>query len=216
MGVLPVAFGPKWRCRLSKRAAGEVSESHERVLDAAEKLFMERGYDRVSMRDIATLLGVRQAALYYHAPDGKSQLFMMVVERNMVRQRAGLEQALAAAPPDLHGQLVAISTWLVDNMPVDMIGMLRSDAAQVGDNGAQIFALVSRSIMAPIMGVVVAAQARGEVREMEPTALAGMLIAVMNWTALLTHHFPIGRSSAEMIESQISILLDGATPRSDA
>jgi AcrR family transcriptional regulator len=198
---------------LSKRNSGQVSESRERVLDAAEKLFMEHGYDRVSMRDIAALLGVRQAALYYHAPEGKSQLFMMVVERNMERQREGLEAVIAAAPPDLHKQLTAISLWLVDNMPIDMIGMLRSDAAQAGTNGAQLFAHVSRSIMAPILRVVMAAQERGEVRDMEPTSLAGMLIANMNWTALLAHHYPVGRTKEQMIESQISVLLYGATPR---
>lgn len=198
---------------MSKRNTGEVSESRERVLDAAEKLFMEHGYDRVSMRDIAALLGVRQAALYYHAPEGKSQLFMMVVERNMERQRKGLESVIEAAPHELHAQLTAISLWLVDHMPIDMIGMLRSDAAQTGDNGAQLFAHVSRSIMAPILRVVMEAQERGEVRDMEPTALAGMLIANMNWTALLTHYFPIGRPKEQMIESQISVLLYGAAPR---
>jgi AcrR family transcriptional regulator len=196
---------------LSKRA-GEFSESRERVLDAAEKLFMERGYDRVSMRDIAMLLGVQQAALYYHAPDGKSQLFMMVVERNMLRQREGLEQAIAAAPANIRSQMTAIAGWLVEHMPVDMIGMLRSDAAAVGLNGQELFGHVARGIMGPITGVVVAAQQRGEIRPMDPQALAGMLIATMNWTAFLSRHFPVTESADHMIERAISILLDGARP----
>lgn len=195
---------------MSKRP-GDYSESRERVLDAAEKLFMEYGYDRVSMRDIAAALGVRQAALYYHAPDGKSQLFMMVVERNMLRQREGLQDAIAAAPADIRSQMTAVSRWLVDNMPVDMIGMLRSDAAQMGANGEQLFALVARNVMAPITGVIVAAQARGEIRVADVNAYAGLLIASMNWTAFLSRYFPVAQTADEMIDDAISILLHGAS-----
>ena len=204
-----------WRHGLSKNV-GEVSESHERVLDAAEKLFMERGFDRVSMRDIAALLGVRQAALYYHAPDGKTQLFMMVVERNMARQRRGLDAAIAKASPDLYGQLSAIALWLVENMPVDMIGMLRSDAASVGDNAAQLFAQVSQNMMEPIRLVIGAALARGELRDVDAYGLAGILIASMNWTAFLDQSFPVGRSREQMVETALSILLHGALARPQA
>lgn len=195
---------------MSKRQ-GDYSESRERVLDAAEKLFMEYGYDRVSMRDIAAALGVRQAALYYHAPDGKSQLFMMVVERNMLRQREGLEQAIAEAPADIRSQMTAVAHWLVENMPVDMIGMLRSDAAQMGTNGQQLFGLVARNVMGPITGIVVAAQSRGEIQVADANSYAGLLIASMNWTAFLSRYFPVTQSADEMIDNTIAILLHGAS-----
>lgn len=193
---------------MSKRVS-DTSESRERVLDAAEQLFMERGFDRVSMRDLAQALGVRQAALYYHAPDGKVQLFMMVIERNMMRQREGLEQVIAAAPTDIRSQLTAIGYWLAANMPVDMIGMLRSDAAAAGTNAQQMLGHVREALMMPIVGVVVAAQQRGEIRSVDPMALAGMLLAAMNWTTFLTRHVPSPRTDDEMVGLAVSIILDG-------
>src|SRR6202789_2483059 len=48
------------------------SESHpkastrERILDIALELFVDQGYDKTSLRDIAERLGTTKAALYYH------------------------------------------------------------------------------------------------------------------------------------------------------
>ncbi len=52
----------------SQRAPDEQSGSstRERILDIALELFIEQGYDKTSLRDIAERLGTTKAALYYH------------------------------------------------------------------------------------------------------------------------------------------------------
>ena len=40
--------------------------TRERILDIALELFVEQGYDKTSLRDIAERLGTTKAALYYH------------------------------------------------------------------------------------------------------------------------------------------------------
>src|ERR1700733_4923764 len=40
--------------------------THERILDVALELFLEKGYDKTSLREIAEELGFSKAALYYH------------------------------------------------------------------------------------------------------------------------------------------------------
>jgi AcrR family transcriptional regulator len=40
--------------------------TRERILDIALELFIEQGYDKTSLRDIAERLGTTKAALYYH------------------------------------------------------------------------------------------------------------------------------------------------------
>jgi AcrR family transcriptional regulator len=47
------------------RAPAQTS-TRERILDIALELFIERGYDKTSLRDIAERLGTTKAALYYH------------------------------------------------------------------------------------------------------------------------------------------------------
>ncbi len=44
----------------------EAASTRERILDVALDLFIEKGFDRTSLREIAEQLGVTKAALYYH------------------------------------------------------------------------------------------------------------------------------------------------------
>jgi AcrR family transcriptional regulator len=45
---------------------GSAVQTRERILDIAQKLFTEQGYEATSLRDIAEQLGTTKAALYYH------------------------------------------------------------------------------------------------------------------------------------------------------
>jgi AcrR family transcriptional regulator len=46
----------------------EHAGTRERILDVALDLFVEKGYEQTSLREIAERLGVTKAALYYHFP----------------------------------------------------------------------------------------------------------------------------------------------------
>src|SRR3954462_12285076 len=47
-------------------ATPKAEETRERILDAALKLFRERGFDETTMRDIAAAAGVATGAAYYY------------------------------------------------------------------------------------------------------------------------------------------------------
>ena len=51
-----------------RRLAGTADEgdTRERILDVALDLFIEQGYDKTTLRQIAEPLGFTQAAIYYH------------------------------------------------------------------------------------------------------------------------------------------------------
>src|SRR5437762_12824734 len=74
----------------------------EKILDTAEALFMEHGFEATSLRAITTAAGVNLAAVNYHF-GSKEELFQMVLTRRldpMNQQRVDLLTALerAAAP----------------------------------------------------------------------------------------------------------------------
>ena len=54
----------------------------EAILDAAEALFAERGYDGASLRDVADRVGVRAPSLYNHF-ESKDALYVAVLERGV-------------------------------------------------------------------------------------------------------------------------------------
>src|SRR5262249_20090442 len=72
-------------------------ETRRHILAAAERLFIERGFKGVSMKDVADAVQVTPAALYYHFPGGKGELFVETI-RQFLREMAerafqGLESA---------------------------------------------------------------------------------------------------------------------------
>ncbi|MBV8473129.1 MAG: TetR/AcrR family transcriptional regulator [Hyphomicrobiales bacterium] len=56
------------------------ASTRERILEAAERLFAEHGFDSVSMPGIAEASGITAGAIYKHF-DGKADLFFEVVRR---------------------------------------------------------------------------------------------------------------------------------------
>jgi AcrR family transcriptional regulator len=56
------------RTRTRSRPLGTAADARARIQQVALRLFVEEGYDRTSLREIAERLGVTKAALYYHFP----------------------------------------------------------------------------------------------------------------------------------------------------
>ncbi len=79
-------------------------ETRRRILTVAERLFLAKGFKGVSMKDIADEVYVTTAALYYHFPDGKQELFLSMIQQAIedwgeqtfheVNQVQGLRQKL--------------------------------------------------------------------------------------------------------------------------
>ncbi len=57
-----------------ERRAKEKARLRRRILDAARRLFVEHGYELVTMREIARQIDYTATALYYHFPDKESLL----------------------------------------------------------------------------------------------------------------------------------------------
>lgn len=66
----------------------ETVDSRAAILAAAQRLFVERGYRGISMREIAEAVGMTKAALYYHFRD-KEQLFVALLQ-NVLRDLSTL------------------------------------------------------------------------------------------------------------------------------
>ena len=96
---------------------GKDQETRERILEVAERLFLAKGFKGVSMKDIADEVQVTTAALYYHFPEGKQDLFLSMVQRTM---RKWGQQAFDKAEhlPSLYEQLVTFMQTALAHPPV--------------------------------------------------------------------------------------------------
>jgi TetR/AcrR family acrAB operon transcriptional repressor len=65
---------------LARRTKEEALETRHKLLDAAERLFQEKGVSRTSLQDIARHAGCTRDAVYWHFED-KADLFNAMMER---------------------------------------------------------------------------------------------------------------------------------------
>jgi AcrR family transcriptional regulator len=105
-------------------------DTRTQILDAAERLFAERGYRGTSIRAITDLAGANLAAVGYHF-GSKAELLAAVARRVIepitVAQRAGLDRLLARSPEPSVAELVeAFAGPLFDGMPAGDEGGART------------------------------------------------------------------------------------------
>lgn len=82
-----------------KQLEPRASRRHNRqrpLLDAAARLFNERGYDGASIRDIAAAVGMLPGSIYYHFAS-KADLLVAVHEEGIRQITESVERAIAPA-----------------------------------------------------------------------------------------------------------------------
>jgi AcrR family transcriptional regulator len=75
--------------------AATVSPQKLAILDVAQVLFTQQGYEGLSIRDLAQHCGLAKATIYHHFRD-KEDLFLSVLERDLLCLRSKVVEAAAA------------------------------------------------------------------------------------------------------------------------
>src|SRR6266516_6606048 len=102
----------------------------QQILTAAKDLFLAKGYKGVSMKEIADVVQVTSAALYYHFPKGKEDLFTKMIQTLFLEEGiAGIDQTLGTTR-DLRERLNLFTASLL-TLPIDeQFTMLLRDAKE--------------------------------------------------------------------------------------
>ncbi len=188
------------------------ADPRQRVLDAAETLFMKRGYNAIALRDIADALGIKQASLYYHFPQGKEELYVAVAERAFARHFAGMAAALQGSDT-LEEQLNGVATWFGTQPRMCLMGMVHADLpALQPDHTNSVTQAAFLGLYRPLVELFSQAQAQGEIGGSSPHMLAGAFLALLDGLAIGST-MPNAPQRPEMAVELISLFLNGARPR---
>ncbi len=175
-------------------------ETWRQILTAAKDLFFAKGYKGVSMKEIADAVQVTPAALYYHFPKGKEDLFTKMIQTLFVEEgMAGLDQILGTTQ-DLRERLNLFTASLL-TLPIDEhFSMLLRDAREhIKDPESQRIILSLRDrLKQQAMGLFQAAQDAGEIRTDIPVEVLVNLYMRM-----------VRKSKSIQVSHLVTVLLDG-------
>lgn len=107
-------------------------ESKNRILDAAEELFAEQGFDGTSLAEVADRSGISRGSIPWHFTN-KSGLLMAVVQRATERSRS------EPMPPGL-GNLESVMTQVATRMRAPHMAVLHALIGEAGRPDSNIHA----------------------------------------------------------------------------
>jgi AcrR family transcriptional regulator len=206
-------------------------ETWRQILKAAEDLFLTKGYKGVSMKDVADAVQVTPAALYYHFPQGKEDLFISMMQAMFEEWAAGISRTVAPAR-DVRERLNLLTSYLL-TLPVDHFPILMRDAKeQIKDREKQyaIFLHLRGTIHQRITEIFQQAIDEREVIADTPADVLaniyqGMVIALLQYMRFPANdqrmeipHLTLVKDSERMEAPQlasilVSTLLDGIVHR---
>jgi len=157
------------------------TETECKIIEAATKVFLERGRDGARMQEIAEQAGINKALLHYYFRS-KDKLFALVVRLQIA---SIFDQLLSSVDPDagfeiwLRGfisrymkiisenpQLVSFILWEIQS-GAEIVASLFSELAALDENGSN-----------PLLKPIQVAIQNGEIRPADPVQLLISIIAL--------------------------------------
>ena len=101
-----------------RKTKEEAATTRAQLLDAAEKVFRERGVTRTSLAEVATAAGLTRGAVYWHFRD-KAALFTAMCERATLPLDAMLADTRGASTADPLGALRELMVGALRQLATD-------------------------------------------------------------------------------------------------
>jgi AcrR family transcriptional regulator len=192
----------------------QAEETRQKLLDAAKKLFAEKGYNGTPVRSINRSIGMADGLLYHYFPKGKKEMLQVIVQENAVKIISGLQrrpQEFAALPIEEVIELVFQNTVKIFNDNREILNILFRDS--------EVRELVERDRLLAVIGdrskwfptLLKARAEAGEIREMDYDSAATVLSAIMmehflvNLTGVGDGHLSDPQKRERLIKYQVDL-----------
>jgi AcrR family transcriptional regulator len=186
-------------------------ETRARLLDAAAKVFRDKGYAGARLSDIADAAGMHTPGVYYYFPS-KEALVEEVLRDGVARARAYVQERVAAVPqgrPALDRLRAAIEGHVLMTLEIGdytsanirIFGQVPDDvrARHLADQRA--YGNVWRALLED-------ARAAGEIRaDLDLSVIRMLILGALNWTAEWFR--PGGQSAAEIAREATTMICEG-------
>lgn len=175
-------------------------DTRERLIDAAHRLALRKGFDRTSVREVIAEAGVQRGSLYHFFP-GKNDLGLAVLERDRAAFFAMLDTTLSAPGDPASALRSFFEAALKKHRESGFVGgcLWGNTALEMSDTNpafAQVVAKVFEEWIARLERVVEQGQGAGMFRaDLSPADLARMIVAAVEGGILLSR---LGKTAMPM------------------
>ena len=180
----------------------------------SQRLFVEQGYNAVSMRDIAAAVGVQPSAIYNHFA-GKQEILVELMSETMEAISAGLEVAMAPhASPDaqLEQFLRFHIAFHIDNPQVGFLSYM--ELRSLEEPGKTDVLAMRDAYESKLRAVLHDGQKAGLFQSDHPDILARAILAML--TGVTVWYRPNGAlQREEVIDSYVKAALRSAGLRKE-
>jgi AcrR family transcriptional regulator len=187
----------------------QVPDSRDAILVAAQRLFVDRGYRGISMREIADAVGMTKAALYYYFRD-KEELFVAILD-SVLHELSALVDAQRATSASSRAQIEAIVRQIMV-LPVERRAGLRLASQELSNLDAatrqQFVERYHTQFIGRITLILAGGIQRGEFKPVDAGVATWALLGMM-YPYLHTAPVPGALPAEALIQQILLIFFDG-------
>ncbi len=179
--------------------------TREGILEAAARIFSEKGFDATSMQDIAEAVHLQKASLYHHF-SSKQEILAGILDRALDLLNTKLEEVLAQSlSPDeqLRKAMICYLQTIAENQNLSAVLLLelRSLDPQLKAKHASR----REKFEGLWKDLIIRGRQQGVFQEIDPSLTGRAILGVMNWT--VTWFRKDGAKTAEEIANLYADLL---------
>ncbi len=180
------------------------SETYDKILQTAHRLFVQKGYTATSMRQVAEEAGIGKATIYHHFPD-KQTIAMALLEKRGGRMDEALELVRAEQDPRERIR-VAVTTYFNSlTESLDIMQIVRREVPSGRDMIQEGFISFLQESMALLADAIRRGTQQGVFRPVDPTQAATTLMTMIIGTFARTY---LGGEYPQLTEEAAAALLD--------
>jgi len=158
--------------------ATEQSAGETAILDAAVELFSAKGFNAVSMREIASSAGVSKANIYHHF-ESKEALYRAILDQS-ARELSGLVESLADGRGSYESRIAEFAVGHLQHLDANPLAsrlIIREAFSGDDESGRLLVDQVFGSIFERIVSIFRSGQQAGALRsDLDPALCATLLM----------------------------------------
>jgi AcrR family transcriptional regulator len=192
-------------------ATHEAVASRERIMEEAARLFVNHGYNGISMRELAEATGISKAGLYYHFQD-KEELFIAILNENLDQIGAIIHRCREAGGA-ARQQISAIMREIFASAPEQrsIIRLANQEMSNLGQEARASFAgIYQEKFIGQLAAIFQEGMDQHELRQMDVQITTWVLLGMMYPFFYPAHSRGTG-GQVDVIETILTIFFDGVS-----